>query len=246
MQFALQVCGFVVGLPLELLIIAALVRGPYKRFPALFAYIVVTFLTTVIEIPANIAYYRGEGQALRSRAFYYWLNERVLLVLLFLVVVTLIWHATAQMRSRRLVRLTLVVGPILLAAVSFLIHYNPNASGPGEWMTPWTRDLNFGSAILDLGLWTLLVASREKDRLLLMLSGALGIQFTGEAIGGSLRNLAVAIYGRTLQARPLILTGNVLMMAADLVCMYIWWQAFREARGGALQPYSPSGKRQEG
>jgi hypothetical protein len=108
-------------------------------------------------------------------------------------------------------------------------------------MTPWTRDLNFGSAILDLGLWTLLVASREKDRLLLMLSGALGIQFTGEAIGGSLRNVAVAIYGRTVQARPLILTGNVLMMAADLACMYIWWRAFREARAGAPQAYSPPG-----
>jgi len=246
LALALQVCGFVVGLPLELLIIAALVRGPYKRFPALFAYATVTFLTTIIEIPANIAYYRGERQPLRSRAFYYWLNERVLLVLLFLVVVTLIWHATAHMRSRKLVRLTLVVGPVLFAAISFLIHYNPNAAGPGEWMTPWTRDLNFGSAILDLGLWMLLVASREKDRVLLMLSGALGIQFTGEAIGGSTRNLAVAIYGRTQQARPLLMTGNVMIMAADLVCMYIWWQALREARAGAIHAYPRPGRGQEG
>ena len=246
LQFALQVCGYAVGLPLELLIIAALVRGPYKRFPILFAYTIVNFLSTVVEIPAYIAYYRGDRQALRSRAFYYWLDERLLLVLLFLVVVTLIWHATAHIRSRKLVRLVLIVGPILFASVSFLVHYNPNAAGPGEWMTPWTRDLNFGSAVLDLGLWTLLIVSREKERLLLMLSGALGIQFTGEAIGGSIRNLAVAIYGRTQQARPLILTGNVLMMAADLVCLYIWWQAFRDAGAGALPAYSPPGSGQDG
>jgi len=237
-KFALQVCFWLVGLPLEVLIIAALVRGLYKRFPILFAYTIVTFLTTVVEIPANIAYYRGDRQPLRSRAFYYWFDERVLLVLLFLVVVTLIWQATARMRSRRLVRSILIVGPILFASASFLIHYNPNASVVGEWMTPWTRDLNFGSAVLDLGLWTLLIASREKDRLLLTLSGALGIQFAGEAMGGAIRNLAVAIYGSTQQGRPLIVTGNVLMMAADLVCMYIWWQAFRQARAGALPPYS--------
>jgi hypothetical protein len=227
-----------VGLPLEVLIIAALVRGPYRRFPILFAYTIVTFLTTVVEIPANIAYYLGDRQPLRSRASYYWLNERVLLVLLFLVVVALIWHATAHIRSRRLVRLILIVGPLLFASASFLIHYNPNASVVGEWMTPWTRDLNFGSAILDLGLWTLLIASREKDRLLLILSGALGIQFAGEAMGGALRNLAVAIYGPTARARPVLMTGNILMMAADLACMYIWWQAFRQARAGALPPYS--------
>lgn len=232
-QLALQLCGYVIGLPLELLVIAALVRGPYKRFPMLFAYTIVTFLTTVIEIPANIAYYFGDRQPVRSRAFYYWLDEWFLLVLLFLVVVTLIWHATADIRSRRPVRTVLIVGPLLLAAVSFLIHYNPNAAGPGEWMTPWTRDCYFGTAILDLGLWTLLIASREKDRLLLLLSGALGIQFTGEAIGGSIRLLAVAIFGRTAHAVLLIVIGNVLMVAANLLCMYIWWRAFREAPAGA-------------
>ena len=256
MQFALQLCGYAVGLPLELLIVAAMLRGPYKRFPILFAYTIASFLTTVVEIPAyiehyikipaGIAYYLGGSQAQRSRASFYWFDEQVLMVLLFLVVVTLIWHATADLRSRKLVRLILIAGPIVFASVSFLIHYNPNAPGPGEWMTPWTRDLNFGSAILDLGLWTLLIASRKKDRRLLMLSGALGIQFTGEAIGGAIRNLAVSIYGRTQQARPLVLTGDVMMMAADLVCMYIWWQAFREARAGALQALVPPGRREEG
>jgi hypothetical protein len=231
-QFALQVCGYAVGLPLELLIIAALVRGPYKRFPVLFAYTIVSFLTTVVEIPAYIAHYRG-GPTPRSRAAFYWFDEGILMVLLFLVVVTLIWHATANIRSRRPVRTVVIVGPLVFAAFSFLIHYTPNAAGPGVWMTPWTRDCYFATAILDLGLWTMLIASREKDRLLLLLSGALGIQFTGEAIGGSIRLLAVAIFGRTEQARPLIVIGNVLMVATNLLCMYIWWRALREAPADA-------------
>ncbi len=39
-------------------------------------------------------------------------------------------------------------------------------------MTPWTRDLNFGAAILDMGLWALLIGSQRKDRKLLLVTGA--------------------------------------------------------------------------
>jgi hypothetical protein len=37
MRFAIQLCGLVVGLPLQLLIIGTLLRGGYRRFPFLFA-----------------------------------------------------------------------------------------------------------------------------------------------------------------------------------------------------------------
>jgi len=37
-------------------------------------------------------------------------------------------------------------------------------------MTPWTCDLNFCSAILDLRCWMMLIAAREKDHRLLLLS----------------------------------------------------------------------------
>ncbi len=30
-------------------------------------------------------------------------------------------------------------------------------------MTPWARDLNFGSAILDMALWAMSIARRQKD-----------------------------------------------------------------------------------
>ena len=84
-------------------------------------------------------------------------------------------------------------------------------------MTLWLRDLNFSAAILDLGLWAMLLASRHKETRLLLLSGALGIQFTGEAIGQSLRHLF------PWELSP----GDVVTLLANLVCLWIWWQALR-------------------
>jgi len=219
MRFAIQLCGYGVGLPLELLIIAALLRGGYRRFPFIFAYIIVEFLTTVLEIPAYVAYYTGHPFATgHGRAYYYWLDEGVLQALIFAVVISLVYHATAKLGSRRIVRASLVGGAILFAGASFLIHFQHGVVA-GTWMTPWTRDLSFSSTILDLALWAMLIASREKDHRLLMLSGALGIQFTGEAIGESLRHLS----------RSTVFPGNVLIMLTNLLFLYIWWQALRTA-----------------
>jgi hypothetical protein len=84
-------------------------------------------------------------------------------------------------------------------------------------MTPWTRDLNFCAAILDLGLWALLIGSKKKDYQLLLVTGALGIQFAGGAIGQSLRDMSPAIV--TAASDFTVITG--------LMGLYIWWRAFR-------------------
>jgi hypothetical protein len=92
------------------------------------------------------------------------------------------------------------------------------------WMTLISRDLSFAAVILDLVLWMLLIASRRKDRQLLMLSGALGIQFTGAAIGQSVRQVA-----RGARNLPLAVAGSMLVVVSNLICLYVWWQAFRSA-----------------
>ena len=92
----------------------------------------------------------------------------------------------------------------------------------GYWMVPWTQDMNVGSAILDLGLWTMLISSRHGDRRLLLISGALGMQFAGEAIGYAISNLSIA---KTINS--LNLAGSIVTMLADLACLYVWWQTFR-------------------
>jgi hypothetical protein len=223
MRFAIQLCGWLVGLPLQLLIIGTLLRGGYRRFPFLFAYVVGDFLTTVVEIPSAMGYQRGMQWAAFAYPAVFWFDVVVMQVLVYAVVMSLIYQATGKLRSRRSVRALLVAGAILFAGISFWVHWNP-ALNTGSFMTPWTRDLNFSSAILDLALWALLIASREMDHQLLLLSGGLGIQFTGEAIGTSIRQIAL----RT-RSRAMSLTGGIVMLLASLVFLYIWWQALRAA-----------------
>ena len=230
MRFAIQLCGVLIGLPLEFLIIAALLRGGYRRFPFILVYTIADFLATVIELPYALGYVRGMPWAANALASVYWLDETILQVLVYAVVMSLIYQATGKLRSRRIVRTALIAGAILFAGISLLIHRNP-ALNMGSFMTPWIRDLNFCSAILDLALWMLLIGSREKDHRLLLLSGGLGIQFTGEAIGESTRNLAMRSH-----SRPISLFGNSLIMLTNLLFLYIWWQALRTAPVRKRQP----------
>lgn len=81
------------------------------------------------------------------------------------------------------------------------------------------------ATVLDLGLWMTLIASRKSDRRLLLISGALGMQFTGEAIGEAIRDLSMPNMEKTLS-----LTGSVVAMLANLACLYVWWHTFRSPR----------------
>ena len=81
----------------------------------------------------------------------------------------------------------------------------------------WTRDLNFCAAILNVGLWVLLIGSRQKDRKLLLITGGLGLQFTGGAIGQALRDMSPTI----------VAAASDFLMITNVARIYIWWVAFR-------------------
>src|SRR5215472_950321 len=237
MRLALQVVGWAFGLPLQILIITTLLRGGYRRFPFVFAYIVTDFVTTALEIPPALSYVRGMRQSATPLAFVYWIDEIVLQVLIYAVVVSFIYELTRHLPSRRLLRASVVAGAILPAAISFVIHFNPTLN-TGSWMTPWTRDLNFYSAILDLGLWALLIASRSRDHQMLLLTGGLGIKFAGESIGESVRQLAIQN-----RSKPISLTGNVIIMVANIFFFYVWWHAVRTAKKNGSRPLAETAPR---
>jgi len=223
MDLAIQVGLLLVWLPLNLLIITALLRGDYRNFPFIFAYTVVEFLAFAAEVPLYWAVYTRGQQASSIQVFVFWMDEAIAQVLIFAVVLSLLHRASEKLGTRRVVRFALTAGAVAFAIISFGIHYK---QGPmvGIWMTPWTRDLNVCAAILDLALWALLLGSREKDARLLLLSGALGIQFTGEAIGESVRHLATIERSHSIS-----LFGSTLIVTADIVRSYIWWQVFRRS-----------------
>ena len=224
-DFAIQICSYVIGIPLELLAIAAILRGGFRRYPLVFVYVIALFLTTVVEIPTSLAYHSDPSnkKLIQSMNDNYYRDEGILQVAIFVVVISLIDAATVKLAPRRIVRLGLVAAATLFAGVSFRVHYIPDPKLIGLWMTPWTRDLKFCSAVLDLALWALLIGAREQDRRLLILSGGLGIMFAGGSIGEAIRNLATPRHSHLLAS-----IGGLVGTLADLVLLYILWQAFRK------------------
>jgi len=94
-----------------------------------------------------------------------------------------------------------------------------------------TRDLSFGSVGLTLLLWLMLISSPKKNRILLMLTVGLGLQFTGEAIGQSLRQLSAHFQ----HSKAMIFAGNLLMSVSHLMRLYVWWEAFRAPQADKKQ-----------
>lgn len=234
MQFALQLICWAVGLPLSLLVIAALLRGGYRLFPVLFLYQILDFLLTVASLPPYISFYiYREADARTRMAQWFWWDELLLQPLVYAVVISLIYRATEKVRSRGLVRGVLIGGAVVIAGGSFFFHFNPHLPF-GDWMAFWTRDLTFSAAILDLALWALLLASPIKDSRLLLVSGGLGIQFAGEAIGESLRSMAIQRH-----SRPLSFTGSLIISLVDLLSVYIIWQAFRSSKSRRIETKEP-------
>src|ERR1039458_9855830 len=90
--FALQVCGWLAGVPLEFLLVAALLRGEYLRFPFVFAYASALLVTTLVGIPANVNYvlHRSDLQISKHFAKIYWINEGILQALILALVISLI------------------------------------------------------------------------------------------------------------------------------------------------------------
>jgi hypothetical protein len=224
MQAAFQVGAYLLGVPLELMVIAVLLRGEYRRYPIIFLYAAVDLLTSVLEIQPSLAYSSGTPEARHRWAEMFWINEQIMQVLVLVLVISLVYSAAKHLHPRRTLLTELICGTLLVAAISLWAHYDPN-SPMGRYMTRWTRDLNFCAAILDLGLWALLIGSKKKDYQLLLVTGGLGIQFAGGAIGQALRDMSPAI----------VTAASDFTVIASLARVYIWWRAFR----GKPQPLPP-------
>jgi hypothetical protein len=197
------------GLVLQFLLIRALVSGAMRRFPVFFVYVVTLFLISVVAVSAL-----WNGDFFGSANRYYWALEAIIQILIFLVVISLIYGAMDRSEKRAAIRRTLVVGAVLFACVSLYFTWDPR---PSRWMTQLSRNLGFLAVILDLMLWAALIKSQRADRTLLMVSGGMGIQMAGKAIGHALRQLS----------RSAIVPGDLIIVLSGLLCLYIWWQAFR-------------------
>lgn len=232
MDLALLLCSYLLWCPLEVMAISAVLRAGLRRYPLIFSYLVASFLAAVAQLPVIWAYYQGSRANGSGYIRLYWMNEGISDALIFAIVITLIYRATIGMTTRRTVRRGLALGSVLYIGISFLLHYHAflasaahqeiSAAAIGMWMAPWTRDITFCAAILDLALWAILIGSRSSDSRLLMLSGGMGIMFCGMAIGESFRTIAIHY-----RSHAIVQTGNAVEQIGNIVFLYVWWQTFR-------------------
>jgi hypothetical protein len=206
MTQALQYSAWAIGLWLNFLVVSAMLRGTYRQYPFAFAYSLALLISTVVEIAVNTS-------AQSSLNMFYWYDEVILDVLVFCLVIAFIDQAAREAKHKVIERHWLVLGAALLTGASFLIRQG----SLNHRMTLVSRDLNLCAVILDVILWTLLLAARRPDRRLLLLSGGLGFQLTGAVMGQSLIQLS----------RNLYWPGAVLEVITSALGLYIWWRALR-------------------
>ena len=118
MHLAFQIAAYAIGLSLGLMIIAVLLRGQWKQYPFVFAYVLGDFFTTVLEIGPGLQYAGATAQVRRSYALLYWWNERIMQVLVFLLVIGLIYRAAAHLKTRHILLLGVVCGILLFAGIT--------------------------------------------------------------------------------------------------------------------------------
>ena len=210
MLFFLQWACWAVGLGLQILLILTLSQGAGRYFPTLYAYIVCLLGTTV----ADILIVQLLGGTSPSYRRYYWSAELVRQSVLFVLVVSLAMHvAPVNRRTNAMVRwMGLSAGAIWLGSVATC--YSPNLN---TWMTTVVRNLSFFTGVLNLIVWFLCARSQIRDPQRLLITGGLGLQMTGEAIGQALRQMRVSY--------EVSAAGNIVIVLTHLLCLFIWWRA---------------------
>jgi len=210
------------GIALQVLLVHRLTKGFFRRFPALTVYVLALFLTTVVEASA---FYNPGIWAHTSR--YYWTVDSIRQLLIFVVVISLTYEVMGDAPVRAALRRLLVVGAVIFTIGSLYATEEPRF---GFWMAKVGRNLGFCAVLMNLILWAVLIRYRQADRLLLMISGGLGIQMAGKAIGHALRQLSDHVLSAVQ------ITGDLVIVLSHLACLYIWWRAFSTFAPRSPQP----------
>lgn len=225
MAFVSNALG-IAGMVLQVGALVLLLRGPLTRYFPLFLYLLTLTGDTVAEGWVLRTY--GGGNPMYYNV--YWGGELLLDLLLFFLVISLTVRALEGSPLKpKIVRFLLGVCVVVLV-VPFL------AFDHGVFSRKWNQSvaqlLNFGAAVMNLGLWSALVLSRPRDRQLLTVSAGLGIAVAGAAL--------------TLGVRQFTVDGDLLRQVSDslhrmtqIASPLIWCWAFWSSRPRIALPPGP-------
>lgn len=181
MQYFLDAVGIATGL-MQVGTVVFLLLGSVRKYAFVLGYCALQVLTSLLEIGVIRKFGRG-----KEYGKVFWTDEIVMDLLLFLILILLTYRAMEGSPMRGAMgRVLAVVTAIAIALPFFLFH---GAFVKRSWFDHTSQMLNFGAAILNLGLWTALLGSRKRDAKLLTVSAAFGILATGAAISFGLRQI---------------------------------------------------------
>jgi len=206
----------VVTIAIQAVVIVFLLRGPFRRYPLLLLYCILQLAATIGE---EYVYRVFGGSSAISRKLY-WADEVTLDLLLFLMVITLTYRALEASPLRAAMGRLLGAVVVIALVVPFVLFSARRFTTP--WFDGTSQLLNFGAAIMNLGLWTALIGTKRRDPLLLTVSAGLGVAVTGAAIAFGLRRFT-----------PILSTpqqlANLFKTITYLASVAIWCWAFRPA-----------------
>lgn len=154
----------------------------------------------------------------------YWTNEVLVALLLFLVLVVLTHQVTPQGRARTGIDRFLILAGAFVVILPFLaLHPSFHPWPSARWFNGTAEILNFGAAIMNLGLWGALIGSRQRDPQLFKVSAGLGVRLAGTALSYGIRHFVPVGVSDAAPNLLLLLT----QIAGWLILCWAFWPAKR-------------------
>ena len=203
-----------ISIAIQASVIVLLLRGPFRRYSLLLAYCVMQLAATVTEEYVYRVFHENSILFVRL----YWTDEVSLDLVLFLMVILLTYRALEGSPLRIGMGRLLGAVLILVLVAPFVLFSARRFSN--SWFDGTSQLLNFGAVIMNLGLWTALLATKKRDPLLLSVSAGLGVAVTGAAIAFGLRRFTPP--GGTTQQLV-----NLFKTITYLASVAIWCWALR-------------------
>lgn len=206
--------SFVLSVILQLTLVVFLLRGPYRQYFVLLAYCVIQLGMNGFQ---NVAFYTAGVNSTLYRNVY-WSSEVVAYLLLFIMVILITDRVLAGSPLRPKAARILLVITIAATLLPFAL-YHPYFTS--RWYRETCQLLSLSGAIMNLILWTAMIAKKDRDPQLMKVSAGLGIAVTGVAVAyGALQFLD----------QDLAWIANLFKSAMLLIMLAIWCWAFRPAQ----------------
>jgi hypothetical protein len=216
----------VVGVILQIALLLFLLPGGFRKFPLLLLYSVVQLVADVAEVSVSHQFGTNAVQYVKL----YWSDEVLLDLLLFLMVIVFTYQALEGNPLRAKAGRFLAGVVIVAVAAPFLIYYHRTLFST-RWFNGISQWLNFGGAIMNLGLWTALLSNKKRDPQLVMVSVGLGLAVTGAALYFGLRQFTTQAEWRHV--------ADLVGVLTHLLGVFVWCWAFRPSimrQGRTNQP----------